>query len=285
MSEMKSVKLPERYNYIEAYLTLRCNLGCSYCINERSGKAIRKRDELSAKQWADGLNRIDFGDNPLTLGGGEPTLHREFFELLERLRPDIHIDLLSNLEFDIDEFISRTTPERFNRCKRPAYKAIRVSYHAERMDAAELLAKVLKLQNAGFNIGIFGLNHPLNIEQNMRMAELACDNRVFFFVKDFLGMLNGRLFGHFKYPEALDGVPKSAECRTQEILIGPGGGIYRCHRDLYVSEGAIGKITDPALEVHDTFRPCQYYGHCNPCDVKLKTNRFLEMGSCAVEIR
>ena len=282
---MKSVNLPERYNYIEAYLTLRCNLGCSYCINERSGKAIRKRDELSAKQWADGLNRINFGDNPLTIGGGEPTLHREFYELLERLRPDIHIDLLSNLEFDIDEFIKKTSPARFNRCKLPAYKAIRVSYHAERMDAAALLAKVVKLQGAGFNIGIFGLNHPSNIEQNMRMAELACDNRVFFFVKDFLGMLNGRLFGHFKYPEALDGVPKPAECRTQEILIGPGGGIYRCHRDLYVSEGPIGKITDPALEVHDAFRPCTNYGHCNPCDVKLKTNRFLEMGSCAVEIK
>lgn len=285
MKTMNSVTLPERYNYIEAYLTLRCNLGCSYCINERSGKAARKRDELSAKEWANGLNRIDFGDNPLTLGGGEPTLHPEFFELLERLRPEIAIDLLTNLEFDIDAFISKTSPDRFNQCRLPAYKAIRVSYHAERMDPQALLAKVIKLQGAGFNIGIFGLNHPMNIEENMKMAEMACDNRVFFFVKDFLGMLHGRLFGHFKYPEALDGQPKPAECRTQEILIGPGGGIYRCHRDLYVWEGAIGRITDPELTITDAFRPCANFGHCNPCDVKLKTNRYLQMGSCAVEIR
>lgn len=282
---MNNVILPERYNYIEAYLTLRCNLGCSYCINERSGKAARKREELSAREWAEGLNRIEFGDNPLTLGGGEPTLHPEFFELLERLRPDIAIDLLTNLEFDIDAFIAKTSPCRFNSCKLPAYKAIRVSYHAERMDAPVLLGKVMKLQQAGFSIGIFGLNHPSNIEQNMKMAEMACDNRVFFFVKDFLGLSDGRLFGHFKYPEALDGIAKPAECRTQEILIGPGGGIYRCHRDLYLRDKAIASILDPELEITDVFRPCVNYGACNPCDVKLKTNRYLQMGSCAVEIR
>lgn len=282
---MNDVTLPERYNYIEAYLTLRCNLGCAYCINERSGKAARKRDELSARQWAIGLNRIDFGDNPLTLGGGEPTLYPEFFELLDLLRPDIAIDLLTNLEFDIDAFISKTSPDRFNRCKLPAYKAIRVSYHVERMNPEVLLAKVIKLQQAGFSIGIFGLNHPSNIEQNMMMAEMACDNRVFFFVKDFLGMSDGRLFGHFKYPEALDGNPKQAECRTQEILIGPGGGIYRCHRDLYRKDSAIASINDPELAITDVFRPCANFGTCNPCDVKLKTNRYLQMGSCAVEIR
>lgn len=282
---MKKVILPERYNYIEAYLTLRCNLGCVYCINERSGKAARKREELSARQWAEGLNRIEFGDNPLTLGGGEPTLYPEFFELLDRLRPDIAIDLLTNLEFDIDAFIAKTSPGRFNRCKLPAYKAIRVSYHVERMDASELLAKVITLQQAGFSIGIFGLNHPSNIEQNMKMAEMACDNRIFFFVKDFLGMSDGRLFGHFKYPEALDGKLKQVECRTQEILIGPGGGIYRCHRDLYRWESSIASVIDSELEITDAFRPCDNFGACNPCDVKLKTNRYLQMGSCAVEIR
>ena len=153
------------------------------------------------------------------------------------------------------------------------------------MKAQELLAKVLRLQDSGYNIGIFGINHPHNTEANMRMAEMACNNRVFFFVKDFLGDFNGRLFGHFNYPEALQrGIPRSVRCRTREVLIGPGGGIYRCHRDLYLTENVVGRITDPGLTVSDEFRPCHNFGYCNPCDIKLKTNRYLQMGNCSVEI-
>lgn len=283
---MKTVKLPERCNYVETYLTLRCPLECSYCINNQSGKAARERAELPVQQWVDGLNRIDFGNVPLTFGGGEPTFNKDFYTLMDRLRPDIHIDLLTNLQFDVDKFISKLSPERFNNCKLPAYKSIRVSYHAETMDSSALIKKVLKLQDKDFNVGIFGLNHPLNIRQNMEMADMACKNRIFFFIKDFLGEYNDKMFGFYNYPDALDGIPKKATCRTRELLIGPEGNIYRCHRDLYLLDvdSAVANISDPDLKIEYIFRPCKNYGNCNPCDVKIKTNRFLQMGHCSVEI-
>ena len=31
-------------------------------------------------------------------------------------------------------------------------------------------------------------------------------------------------------------------------------------------------------------RPCDVYGHCNPCDIKVKTNRFQEFGHTSVQI-
>ena len=103
-------------------------------------------------------------------------------------------------------------------------------------------------------------------------------------MKDFLGEYDNDFFGYYKYPKALDGIPKQAKCRTRELLIGPEGNIYRCHRDLYNAEDAIGNIADQDLEITDSFRPCTNYGKCNPCDIKLKTNRFLQMGNCTVEI-
>ncbi|MFH1772635.1 MAG: hypothetical protein ABH872_07460 [Candidatus Omnitrophota bacterium] len=30
---------------------------------------------------------------------------------------------------------------------------------------------------------------------------------------------------------------------------------------------------------------CREFGYCNPCDIKVKTNRFLEAGHTAVDIR
>ena len=96
------------------------------------------------------------------------------------------------------------------------------------------------------------------------------------------------MFGFFNYPEALDGVLKKAVCRTRELLIGPEGNIYRCHRDLYLLdvENAVANITDPGFhKIEYIFRTCNDYGNCNPCDVKIKTNRFLQMGNCSVDIR
>jgi len=99
--------LPKRFNYAEAYLTFRCNLGCSYCINKFDG--LKPRKEMTADEWADALNDIDFGNVSLTLGGGEPTQFKGFFELVDKLK--MPIDLLTNLQFDVEEFIKNVNPD------------------------------------------------------------------------------------------------------------------------------------------------------------------------------
>lgn len=279
------MKLPKRYNYAEAYLTFKCGLGCSYCINRQDG--IVERSEIPVRQWAEGLNRIDFGTLPLTLGGGEPTQYPGFYELLNRIKPETRIDLLTNLQFDIGEFIQQTSPERFSPRGLKvfsAYRSIRASYHPETMEPFDTIERASLLQDEGFNIGIFGLNHPGNVEANMEMAEMARQTNVYFFIKDFLGRHEGQVLGYYRYPRALDGKAKGSLCRTKELLIAPDGQIHRCHRDLYRGVNPIGVLGSPSLKIEDVFRPCKKYGLCNPCDVKLKTNRFLQMGNCQVEI-
>jgi len=279
------MKLPRRYNYAEAYLTFRCPLNCEYCINDDSGKLERRRKEISGKEWVKGLNRIDFGNIPLTLGGGEPTQHADFYEILERLNMN-KVDLLTNLEFDVEKFLDKTIPERFSQEENPAYKSIRVSFHPGQMDPDDLVRKVKRIQDEGYAIGIFGLNHPLNIEDNIQMSELARQNGIYFFIKDFLGEYRGHTFGFYKYPNAIKGGKKEVLCKTKELLIDPEGEIYRCHRDLYRKKHKVGSILDPNFKTDklDRFRPCLNFGECNPCDVKLKTNRFLQKGNCQVEI-
>ena len=278
------IKLPKNFNYAEAYLTFRCNLGCSYCINKQSG--LEGRSEIETEDWIRGINNINFGDVPLTLGGGEPTLHPEFYKIVNGIRPDIKLDLLTNLSFDVNEFIQKVKPERFSRKDNPAYKPIRVSYHAEKMgDGRDLVGKVMILQNYGFDVGIFGLNHPFNTQDNVKMSELCRQNKVYFFIKDFLGWHDKQLFGYYKYPEGLSGNKKDVSCKTRELLIAPDGNVFRCHRDLYHNEGSVGYITHEDFKIEDIFRPCNNYGDCNPCDIKMKTNRFLQMGNCSVEIK
>ena len=279
-----NIKIPSEFNYFEIYLTMRCNLKCSYCINAYSG-IDRKRTELSAVDWAQGINRVDFGKLPLTIGGGEPSMHKEFYTFLDLIRHDISIDLLTNLSFNLDEFIEKTTPSRFNLPNNNAYKSIRVSYHPDSMDPETLIKRARRLQEHGYRIGIFGINHPLNMDRNIQMSETARENGVYFFIKDFLGEFDDRLFGYYKYENAIMSPLKSCKCRIQEVIIDPTGKIYRCHRDLYKQVNPISNITDDNLSFNYMFRDCNYFGDCNPCDIKLKTNRFLEMGKCSVEIK
>lgn len=277
------IKLPERYNYVEIYLTFRCNLNCDYCINRYDN--LEKRVELSGVQWINSLNNIDFGEIPLTLGGGEPTIHKDFYKILAKIKKDIKVDLLTNLQTSIEEFIKKVSPDRFTTNPTLFYHPIRASYHAEKMDRADLIERAKQLRDNNFNVGIFGINHPHYINENMAMGFFCSKAGVPFYLKDFLGSMDGGIFGFYKYPDALKGVKKQVNCRTRELLVAPDGNIFRCHRDLYNNQNPIGNILDKNSEIKDIFRPCENYGSCNPCDVKAKTNRYLKGVDCQVEIK
>jgi hypothetical protein len=93
------------------------------------------------------------------------------------------------------------------------------------------------------------------------------------------------MYGLFSYPDACERKGKKVvSCRTSELIIGPEGGVYRCHSDLYAGRSPVGNILDPQLVISAEFRSCDCYGDCNPCDVKLKTNRFQSFGHTSVEI-
>ena len=276
------MKLPKDTNYVPAFLTLKCGLECSYCINDVDG-VVRDREELSTEQWIDGLNRLNLrGDLPVTLQGGEPTKYEGFYEIVDKVNHPI--DILTNLSFNVGEFIDKVDPKKLNRPGKEWYKPIRVSYHSQKMKPKKTIENMVKLQDAGFNVGLFALNLPELTESNMEMVEIARKSGVYFFVKDFLGWRNNQLYGFYTYPSALDGKKKEVLCRSRDLLIAPDGNIFRCHRDLYHNENVINNLMDKDLKLEYKFRPCTNMGTCNPCDVKDKTNRLLEQGFCTVEI-
>ena len=276
--------LPASYNYIGAFLTLGCNLRCSYCING-FGTLSRSRRQLSAEEWVWGWKRLrSRPDLPITLQGGEPSLHPGFYRLINGLRPETALDLLTNCQFAPDLFMARVPARRL---KRDApYASIRVSYHPEAMDLAPLIAKVTAMLDRGYSVGVWAVEHPAQTEA-VAEAELRCRSAgIDFRRKEFLGIHQGTRHGSYTYEGAVaNGTKARVECRTSELLIGPTGDLYRCHADLYADRAPYGHLLDPALRIEETFRPCAVYGSCNPCDVKTKTNRFQEFGHTSVEIR
>ncbi|MCX7591021.1 MAG: radical SAM protein [Kiritimatiellae bacterium] len=278
------VRLPERYNYIGVFLTFACNYRCPQCIN-RFGVFRDTVEPMTGAEWIRGLNRLrSRPDLPVTLQGGEPTLHPDFYDIVRSLRPDLGVDLLTNLQFDVHEFMCRIPPERMRR--EAPYASIRVSYHPWVMDFEELSTKVRQMLARGYSVGVWAIEHPAWQRQIEEARVRSMAEGIDFRVKEFLGFCQGQLIGTYRWPEAVSGKKVGrVQCRTSEFLIGPDGRVFRCHRDLYAGEGEVGHICDPAFDIADVFRDCENYGLCNPCDVKIKTNRFQQFGHTSVEIR
>lgn len=247
------------------------------------------KKHMTADEWIKAANRLVLRDDlPLTLQGGEPTLYKGFYDIVNKVKETIKMDLLTNMCFDVDEFIKNVPIWRFTR-KAP-YAAIRASYHPGQNNIDELIRKTFRLQDAGFRIGIYALESPdpkfkRHIEE---VRERCLKHGIDFRYKEFLGEWNGKLHGAFKYDGSVLGRElKYCKCRTTELIVDPSGYVYRCHADLYKGRSSIAHILDEDFnwESLGEFRSCDKYGDCNPCDVKVKTNRFQIFGHTSVEIK
>ncbi|MBI2565662.1 MAG: radical SAM protein [Candidatus Schekmanbacteria bacterium] len=292
MDRLPAISLSAHHNYVAFFLTLACNLRCAYCINLHDGGtryAVAKRKHLDTEEWLLAIDRLRLrADLPLTLQGGEPTLSRSFFALAQRADPALKMDLLTNMGFDVEELIRNVPVSRFVR--EAPYAAIRVTYHPGQNDIDAIIEKTVRLEAAGFRVGIYGIRHPdPHLRSELERAGDKCLARgLDFRWKEFLGLWQNALHGTYKYEGAVSGQPyRGCECRTTELIVDPAGYVFRCHSDLYRGRGPIGHILDPGFDAGalDAFRYCAFLGDCNPCDVKVKTNRLQIFGHTSVEIR
>jgi MoaA/NifB/PqqE/SkfB family radical SAM enzyme len=268
--------IPKEYNYIGVFLTFACNLKCHYCINREKGSKPNYK-ALTGAAWVEALNRIQTRtDLPITLQGGEPTLHPDFYQIVNGVHKWINIDLLTNCQFDVEEF-TRCLP--LSRLKRDApYASIRVSYHPSTMSLSNTIDKVGYLKELGYSIGVWIVDYPGD-KLIKRYKEAFTDAGIDCRLKEYL---DGKEHGTYKYMD-MQG-KKDVLCRPSELLIAPDGSVYRCHGDLYGNRKPIGNILDEHFEPARDFLQCKKVA-CNSCDIKVKTDRFQKYGHCAVEIK
>jgi MoaA/NifB/PqqE/SkfB family radical SAM enzyme len=106
--------------YIAWQLTNECDLACLHCIEE-SGPGKAFRDELSEAQVFEFLRQATEHEVPyLSFSGGEPTLHPQFFAMVEYV-------CSRNTQLKIETNGHSLTPEKCERLKSLGVKAVQVS--------------------------------------------------------------------------------------------------------------------------------------------------------------
>ena len=278
------IPLPATYNYIGVFLTFRCPYNCSYCINCFGKKLGWGSAEITGRVWIAFFNQLATRDIPITLQGGEPGSHPDFIDIVRETTKTHFVDILTTLSFDLHNFVRHIDPSDLNR-KAP-YAPIRISYHPEQFSLDSVIRKAQFLQNAGFRVGIYGVMHPSQLSEIERAKSVCADLGLDFRTKPFLGFYNGKLHGQYAYPDACALLaPQTRECAPSELLLAPDGTIYPCHHHLHNQMNPSGHIHDKNLSITGDYKTCCYYGHCNPCDVKIKNNRFQQFGHVSARIR
>ncbi len=276
---MKPIILPKHYNYIEAYLTYDCNMACTYCLNHFL--PLTCPVPLTTDLWIKALGRLNpTRDLPITLGGGEPTMHPGFYKIVDSI-PDGRVDLLTNGAFVCQEFMENVSPKKFSRGAR--YASIRISLHPT-TDLKLLYNNLTILRSNGYSVGLWSTDHPTMTRTLLHARDFCVDYQIDFRVKEFLGYYKGKLYGRYKYPDAIGrGYTSTVKCNPSELLIASNGVVFKCHADLYAYRNPIGDMSKTVT--FSKFMECSEYGNCHPCDIKLKYNRFQEYGHCSVEVK
>jgi molybdenum cofactor biosynthesis enzyme MoaA len=242
------MQLPSIFNYIGILITLRCNFKCSYCLNWKMNK-----EEKDVDFWLNAIDRIET-DLPITLSGGEPSIHKAFFPLLINLNKKF--DVLTNLTFDVNYFIENVPVDRFQNDK--GYAPIRVSYHPGFSEKINVIEKIRKLMDAGHRVGLYVVETD--------------DNKPVIDSLKKIDWLDVQVKPYLKHEMKIE-EEKKCRCSISELLVGPDGNVYKCHRDLYKDENPIGEL----IRMNHIFynkRDCNNADECHPCDIKVKRDRF-----------
>lgn len=283
MAYRHRVSVGADYNYIGIFLTFDCPRSCPYCLNK--SYHLSHRGVSEGEKWVTALNRLET-DLVLTFNGGEPLAHPDFFSIVNGLREDKRIDLLTTLPIDPGEFMQNLPSERFRRDL--PYPSIRVTYHPANMDLHQTIEGVNTIRSGGFDIGMSLVNHPYRKSEIQRCREQAVAAGIPCTVKPFLGYLDGTLYGQYAYEDSCSRrFMKNVNCRSSVLLVDPLGDIYRCHSDMFSgnNKGWLGSLFEPDEHISPRETGCDNYGFCHPCDTQIKFDRFGQWGYSAVSIR
>ena len=162
--------------YVAWQITNECNLACLHCIEE-SGPGKAFKDELDRTQVFAVIDQLMDHEVPyLSFSGGEPMLHPQFFEMVERV-------CARGGQLKIETNGHYLTPENCERLKQLGVKAVQVSLDGAssatfgrmrvRGEFDRTLAGVRNLRASGVPIEINFSPASFNVHEAEQIVDLA----------------------------------------------------------------------------------------------------------------
>lgn len=249
-------KLPKRVP-IYIYLTLECNLKCSYCVNQANSKEskINQYKILPGEKWIKAINRAR---RPIVFTGGEPTLHPDFIEIINNINKSIPILVYTNFLWE-KKFLKKFLKQ----IKRPV--KFLGSYHPSGGKPEIILEVIETLKQKNM---FDGMLHSVGTKNQLEFLEKEV--RPFFKKQGIFLTIDKDQFEYFDAEACSMKFRKKVKCSRKSITIAPDGKRYQCVSNMLRKKNPIRDFVEEGIKREKCSCICLNYGFCNPCDMGFK---------------
>lgn len=246
-------------NKLRILLSLKCNYKCSYCTVDYKNDFIQHKN-LEVDQWLKFLNETDFsgkfeGNYTIVFTGGEPTLYKDFFELIENIKHK-NIFIYTNM--------SHAAYRKIMKLKKKI--GLYPSFHAEeeyRINGEYAFKawykRLLDIKKKGHDLWC---PHVPNTDSPYVRSLPAFLERT-----NIEGTLNGVFHSHYMNQCRVDKKEyRKVKCFTSDFIIDPMGDIFNCQGNLFRFGGEkLGNIGNYDFGKMPNFVDCYKCGGCHMC--------------------
>ncbi len=232
---------------VRAYLTLRCNLNCEFCVNNHvdGGKNLTNYSLLGASEWIRIFNSLE---RDIVITGGEPFLYKELRNIVQRVNRKLEITIYSNLTVPIKGDTSWLKRKGLS---------IYGSYHPLYSNNKAFLEniKILKQLNVKFSI------HAIDVMGKEKLEHICKEN-----LGDEIPDITIDEDQREIYDCASKASRKKVRCSRKIILIAPDGNRYQCVSRMARQVDPFENLANESFTTARRIVICNDYGYCAPCD-------------------
>lgn len=250
--------------FLRIFPTLKCNYNCDYCsINYKESNT--KYKEIPVKDWLKFLNETDFSnrlvdDFNMIITGGEPTLYKDFVELINGINHKVviiytnlsHKAFLELMKLDKKVYIS------------PTFHSVQEYKRLEEAALKSWLDRLLKLKSHGHIV------HNPHVPNTG--AEYLKKLPNYILKTNIEGVHNGVYHNPYVNECRIDKKEtRQVKCMTTEFVIAPTGDIYNCQGGMFslnkeqTNQTYLGNIKDIDIDKIGHFIDCDWCGYCHLC--------------------
>lgn len=255
------------------FITNRCQNNCPYCWQKQDQikGGLKPEEFIAADRWVVAWNRLK--PKFLDITGGEPFLQPDFIKLLKSLDNDIKIGIVTNLNFDLTQFVQEISPEKV--------VSITSSFHpTSTMSRDIFIGKCLLLKNRKFNLKVNFVADPEQMWLTPFYKKLFRNAKIRFHIDPYYQIpfrpyefsKNEKSFlkNYISYDRSpvVKSEKLSIYCNAGNghINVQVNGDVYKCTYDKMLGKPKIGNIFDVGFKLNRDWNFCSNYYRCSNCD-------------------
>ena len=232
---------------VRAYLTLKCNLKCEFCVNTHvdGGRNLNAYPLLPPGDW---INIFHSLKRDIVITGGEPLLYPDLNKIITGVNPGFDITIYSNMMVPLKGDLAWLKRKKL---------FFYVSYHPSYGSDSVFLTNIdtLNIHKVPYRI------HAINVMGKEKLHQLCVER------------LGGQLppitideDQRSLFESSSKKFKKKVNCRRSIILLAPDGTRYQCVSRMVRRVAPFENLANEPFSGVCRSVECADYGYCAPCD-------------------